>query len=109
MQDITLEADIPKKGFVLLYLYIPKERSGPPSDFPLSGIEKLVRKNPSIRFISSNVNTPTEVDDYYNVSNVPAFMFLNDGELVDSYIGNDLAIVVSKLTKNFYPDLQQGT
>ena len=108
MQDVTLEADIPPKGFVLLYLYIPKVRKGEASDFPASGIAKLVQKNPTIRFISSNVNESPDVNDFYNVSSVPAFIYLSDGELVDSYMGRDLGEVVSRMVKAFYPDLFQG-
>ena len=47
-----------------------------------------------LQCVMADVSVPSEIDDEYSVSSVPAFMFLRDGVLIGSYSGTDLKCVV---------------
>ena len=89
MQQITKVNEIPGAGNVLLYLFTAE------SPGLRQSLAKLVRKNPELQFVIADVSVPSDIDDEYSVSSVPAFMFLRDGVLIGSYSGTDLRHVAS--------------
>ena len=88
MQQITQFSEIPEIGSVLLFLYTTEIKS-----WATVSLAKLVRKHPTIQFVKTDVSVPSEIDDVYSVSSVPAFMFLKDRVLMGSYSGTDLKYV----------------
>lgn len=96
MKEITLSYELPDKGLTLLYLYTST------NIIPNSSMDKILRKNPTIQFVKTNVSVPSEIYDEYSVSRVPAFMFLNNGILQWSYTGTDMKYLATQI-KAFSP------
>ena len=96
MKKITQSDELPSKGPVLLYLYNTM------SVIPISSMDKIIRKNPTIQFVKTDVGVPSEIYDEYSVGRVPAFMFLNDGILLWSYLGTDIIYLAAQI-KSFSP------
>ena len=91
MKDIRRLDELPINGHALLYLYTSA------CCIPTSSLDKLIRKNPTIQFVKSDAGVPSEIDDEYSVSRVPAFMLLNDGILLWSYLGTDIKYLAAQL------------
>ena len=91
IKQITRSDELPSKGPTLLYLYNAM------SVIPISSIDKIVRKNPTIQFVKTDIGVPSEIYDEYSVGRVPAFMFLNDGILLWSYLGTDIKYLATQL------------
>ena len=103
MKDIRQLDELPNKGHALLYLYTSE------CDIPIASLDKLVRKNPTIQFVKSDVGVPSKIDDEYSVSRVPAFMLLNDGILLWSYLGTDIKYLAAQLKAKCGISSDQGT
>jgi hypothetical protein len=91
MKEISRSEELPSKGQVLLYLYTTM------STVPISSMAKIMRNNPIIQFVKTDIGVPSEIYDEYSVGRVPAFMFLNDGILLWSYLGTDIKYIAAKI------------
>ena len=96
IQEIARLEELPVKGPTLLYLY------NSACVIPISSIDKIIRKNPTIQFVKTNVGVPSEIYDEFSVGRVPAFMFLNDGILLWSYLGTDIKYLAKQI-KTYLP------